>query len=143
MNTPQSITVDLDHAKKLKEAGWYQNSSVHQWYRNKSDDSISVDHRTILALPINKIEVLVDAPTAEEILRRLPDMWPVGTEALLLTCCQSPEPERLWVITYSDKNGGHPDELDAGKGGTPMIDQSLANAAAAMWIYLKSNSLLP
>ena len=72
------------------------------------------------------------APTAEEILRRLPKVRAGKSSTLYVDIG---EDVSYWVVGYSSQ----PSDDWVPK----VSDQSLANAAAAMWIYLQEHSLLP
>ncbi len=128
--TPESITVSLEWAKKLKEAGWPQDEQTVNHWRRKGE-IYSVGGFTTWCLA---------APTAEEILRRLPDY--IGTEYVLVTVRD--HPENKWSVNYiriSEKGVNyHPDHEFRAR---PCDGDSLANAAAAMWCYLAENKLLP
>ncbi len=125
-----NITVSLEWAKKLKEAGWPQGKGYFYrvvdktWYQEECEP-----RRRWVA----KGYQFYSLPTAEEILRELPQtmdgyrltiypIWDVGA----------------WCVTYlaPDHTPHEALEID-------YVDKSLANAAAEMWIYLKKNNLLP
>lgn len=137
MTQPHDITVSLEWAKKLKEAGWPQGGTEFFWMT----DSIGVvdliwdkDHKG------NWNDFFFAAPTAEEILRRLPDY--LGTEYVLVTVRDHPENE--WAVNYiAISEGGveyHPDHRNRVR---PIQADTLANAAAAMYCYLADHKLLP
>ncbi|HEV7278874.1 MAG TPA: hypothetical protein VGN57_01570 [Pirellulaceae bacterium] len=150
MNSPESITVSLDWSRKLKEAGWPQgaDSSLFSWiegwhgaewpdgrpfekdvyYRNFAIDILdSYFHEGTTG-------VSFAAPTAEEILQRLPQelrrdefgrewhlsCWPIGS---------------YWRLCYASADMKIEQHHERG--------ESLANAAAAMYCYLAENKLLP
>lgn len=135
----EQITVSLEWAKKLKEAGWPQNSSLFWWaeFYNKSsttpdelfqqlvdDDewdfgSINVMHGFRESGYLKQLKRL-SVPTAEEILQRLPmnDVTLTGDG-------------RIFCCTY-DKGFTSNDE----------VGDNLANAAAAMFCYLAERKLL-
>ena len=149
MNSPESIVVSLEWAKKLKKAGWPQDDGCF-WYREIMHTGAKRMHRTLIdrearehcqtnPLPnptAIKSEEWFDATTAEEILWRLPEYlnqrdikgelhfykWPDG-----FSCGYS-----RW------------DSLPNGYAWAHMMKaDTLANAAAAMWCHLKENNLLP
>lgn len=81
MNTPESIVVSLEWAKKLKEAGWPQNNfltheqpdhrPIFAWY------SVKPDHDKDMYLEFCEEESnygyrMYSAPTVSEIIRRIP-----------------------------------------------------------------------
>lgn len=115
--TPESIVVSLEWAKKLKEAGWSQDIG----------EDGEPDHQEY-----------IDAPTAEEIMRRLPAYF-------------EQEGMRFWLIMQKDD---HDDSWTACyscgtcmimKGVGPMRIESvgMSNTAAKMYCYLAENNLLP
>jgi hypothetical protein len=115
---PENIVVSLDQAKKLKAAGWIQNT---HWSWAEHDDgetklSCVYDNRDSWACC-----ELYFAPTAEEILRRFPMYTVVKTDEGITAC----GPTNKGTIATA----------------LPQLTQ--ADAAAALWIYLASNSLLP
>lgn len=133
--TPESIVVSLEHAKALKKAGWPQAAGmivwhIHQPERKTDEESFSFHWRSSLNL-----ENLWDwfaAPTAEEILRRLPhakkDSEDQRIERDLHTL---KETDGSWTVFF------------VGDDSQVFNDPSLANAAAAMFVFLKENNLLP
>ena len=126
--TPE-ITVDLETAEKLKEAGWGQES-VFMFYGKQpycETCGRDIDPKFRLMKNLGKKTELekISAPTAEEILRELPD-----------------------YITYKHIEGKWEVIMDVsqipnGKKDIWFDDESLSNAAAKMYIYLKENNLLP
>jgi hypothetical protein len=144
MNTPESITVDLEHAKKLKAAGWPQEDSVMCWCVCKPETDCFVwkrsgtEHKTDFA-----------APTAEEILRRLPDYIVIPVNAphkhehrfLKInkdsTGMGNGYQDFFYVLGYGPVDHGFiPPEWSCS-------DRSIANAASAMYCYLAAHKLLP
>lgn len=120
-----TITVSLEWAKKLKEAGWPQDSFLY-WFHLEGLNSLTSEK-----IEASAIEYIA-APTAEEILRRLPRVSLSGDECYL-------QAERIiketWNVEYEGTDG-----ISRSEG---FADESLANAAAAMWCYLSDNNLLP
>lgn len=113
--TPESIVVSLDYAKRLKEAGWPQyRGEVFGWFEDASGDwSVCV----VESFPEDDH---IAAPTAEEILRRLP-----SAVISFLPFEKSP-----WMVMVNE--AGH-----------DVCETTLANAAAACYCYLAENKLLP
>lgn len=129
MTTPESLVVSLDMAKRLKEAGWKERTIFSATVTDNLVAMILTPTKghDLGNYPVgdpNTSEILM-FPTAEEILRRLPQL--VNHFGLLV--CRSQDNES-WEVNYM---GGY----------KPMSDPSLANAAAAMWLYLKENNLFP
>jgi len=134
------ITVSLETAKSLRDAGWKQDNADFDWvissqsYGGESYGEEVLRARKISSGRPRKHSTLpTSAPTAEQILRELPQtmdgyrltiypIWDVGA----------------WCVTYlaPDHTPHEALEID-------YVDKSLANAAAEMWIYLKENNLLP
>lgn len=113
-----SITVSLEWAKKMKEAGWNEKTVFafdHRFDYYELDDFYGFG--------------AIFAPTAEEILRRLPNNF----EGIPLRIQYEKDGSILVGYAYS-KDGTQP--MYRGD------RDSLANAAAAMWCYLKENNLL-
>lgn len=126
---PDSITVDLDHAKKLLGAEWNQDVGLFKWIKPSSSlKPFVVDRSNALSRDVNTLEMRLAAPTAEEILRRLPRMH-IDTDGY--------EVEYVLPNTKID-HGDHTESATHRECGS-----SLANSAAAMWVFLKNNNLLP
>lgn len=73
MSTPESITVDLDHAKQLKEAGW-QEETVWQWQFDRKGSSTTTGRTWYLRSWSYQVrgKSFAAAPTMGEIITRLP-----------------------------------------------------------------------
>lgn len=135
---PEDIVVSLEMAKKLKDAGWPQEDHCHYWsvpYGQEMDAWVIVPYVTGAGWHTPKDDpptfkdrsLFFAAPTAEEILRRLPD-----------------EAEgRAFGMSYDSAHGSVGYAGSANDDGPIFTDTSLAHATAAMWLYLKEHSLLP
>lgn len=152
MTQPDDITVSLEMARKLKEAGWpqYDNGAAgffwlyphyivpffdDEYHPKERDWSLKYWES---GMPHHKcIEIdhpgFLRAPSAEEILRRLPRRLAFDGELEGKWICVNSDADRKgWKIGYLDCRQ------------VPVIeDDTLANAAAAMWCYLAENGLLP
>lgn len=143
MTLPESLVVSLDYAKRLKEAGWPQYPSMFYWgYWTNNLTPPELEWRLDFVGDEDSFTVVMGgawdrfaAPTAEEILRRLPDML----DDCILQCSQSPAPERLWVCSYFSDT---PHPTIEGKYDV-LCQDTLANAAAAMYCALAEHNLLP
>lgn len=138
LSGPDAIVTSLDWSKKLKEAGWPQESTFFWARAARLDEWEVVIDAEISWIGNDNIkgsgcgccerdDELADkfaAPTAEEILRRLPRT--VGEAELALN--HGPIDGEPWYIFYPGVRG--------------IRDFSLANAAAAMYCYLAENKLL-
>lgn len=128
--TPESITVSLEWAKKLKEVGYPQGECTFWWQNSYCPiENAYVDNVVPFETRKNEFGVkYIAAPTAEQILRRLP-------------CVPSDFPLTIarystggYYIDYSPENSDKQQVIEA---------DTLANAAAAMYCYLAENNLLP
>lgn len=131
MTNPESIVTSLDWSKKLKEAGWPQNEGHFSWYRYSLTNSAKEWYvECQWQNEGNHLEWMA-APTAEDILRRLPERLPgvFGDESLLQI--QPLHGMSGWSVFYHSL------------GDDDHSDKSLANAAAAMYYYLAEQKLLP
>ncbi len=129
MTTPESITVSLDMARKLKNAGWLQSESHFIFIHSDADTKLWSRWNTGGEPRGGYIDGSMSwaAPTAEEILRRLPAE--VDDESLYVS---SQRYNGLWVVYYGVHGERH-----------QHLDDTLANAAAAMYCYLAEQKLLP
>lgn len=160
-SAPESIVVSLEWAKKLMEAGWPQTTddSYFQW----SNHILVFEYEDLgcpKAEPVGnpqygmtptkfKIQrssqipelseqetngelIVFAAPTAEEILRRLPTFLQLEDGAYDLRILKMTGHFNVW---YSRADTVFPE------GG--VMENSLANASAAMYVYLAENKLLP
>ena len=131
------ICVSLEWAKKLNEAGWNERTHWQYWIRIR---------HTEYELSCNLMHYHLPAPTAEEILWRLP-------ETILVPVIVKKRPERFTYLLKLDiKNGKFLVYFLRRKGDSSAVyfplprfphQSSLANAAAAMYCYLADNNLLP
>ena len=123
------ITVSLEWAKKLRDAEWDQEDCVFFYVSNDKDDFLLVP-RHYNTMEKSESFHHFSAPTAEEILRELPHVIHDKGSPRFLQCGKH---KKFWDVGYW-------------RGVEPMknvTEDTLANAAAAMWIYLKKNNLLP
>lgn len=113
------LVVSLDTAKKLKEKGWTK-PTVHCWsMSNISNGEYRVYLSAHLANDIN-------APTAEEILRELPDYIHDDDGKI----------QWLYINRYDNEyHVGYQYIQD-------FCHKSLSEAAAQMWIWCKENNYL-
>lgn len=128
----KDIVVSLEWAKKLEEAGWPQyHGEVFGWFEDMNGkmtvhevDNFSEDDH-------------VAAPTAEEILRELPDSFARDQLRYDLTIRTAGGTSgKMFYVSYKH---WHDQLKTVHRQGE---DHSLANAAAELWIYLKENNLL-
>lgn len=129
--TPESICVSLEMAKRLKEAGWSQEDSPFVWTNNSINRVVY--RRNLLTGGTRKRSFIYAAPTAEEILRRLPKSCATKNRMIhrLSINCNG---GKRWNIFYGKDAFDSPIAVDP--------DDSLANAAAAMTCYLVEQGLL-
>lgn len=147
MISPQDIVVSLKMAETLNEFGWPQDKSCF-WYCG-----IYSNTPWLIYIPkgINEIGTyskmrregeMIAAPTAEEVLRRLPRTIEPEGRTLYLTC-EFPADPISWggsaYVGYSYQSR------------VPSIDgcfprsyaDTVANAAAEVYVFLSQNNLLP
>ena len=133
MNNPESITVDIETARKLREAGWEQSKELCLWYWYENEDApISGNARLVWK---DHIDLTggngYSAPTCEEILRELPYKKEIEGRISKLTIEKCSD--GLWDVCYMNISGE--DFLS-------KHADTLASASALMWIFLKENNLL-
>lgn len=139
----ESIVVSLDMAKQLAKAGWPQEESYLAWFTMQNGKTSEVHRNVGNLLPID-----FAAPTAEEILRRLPGYVldkgiTYGLRVEKLNPLQifdrtGENQEYMWKMDYYRIR----DNIELCPPSPPVTGTNLANAAAAMWCYLSENDLL-
>lgn len=131
MTSPQSIVVSLEWAKKLKESGW-PHGGYFAWYiypdlpPDQREPGVPEPHEEVEKHHDKGWKVKLEhyrAPTAEEILRRLP---PIINKTRVLEIMPSHPDE--WRIEYGSSH--------------TLWEKTLANAAASMYVHLSENNLL-
>ena len=130
MNTPESICVSLEMAQRLKSAGWPQES-IFRWIELSDEQFIlwtKSDYEGTMKEDeefdgIHGWSIFADAPTAEEILRKLPMHSIHGNS-------------KGYIVTVDDLHD------EKGRFAHHEQDFSLANAAAAMFLFLSENKFL-
>lgn len=139
--TPESIVTSLELSRKLKDAGYWE-STAHWWiYPNEKHPDwpskpflITEFERDHYHQEEDVYDQLIAAPTAEEILRKLPDSVDTDIDVEILGMGRNDDGN--WIVWYSCDDTTHNQ--------TPVrIENSLANAAAAMYCYLAEQKLLP
>jgi len=154
--TPESITVSLDLAKQLKEVGWEQQGTQF-WWCVTVKPYVTFNPQGVFAPHEKRIGIihggLFAAPTAEEILRRLPPSVPMKSDfpnmeddsrnptvyLPLRIKCGAPKRGSItprWMVLYRD-------EMNEPACIGVQIEDTLADAAARMYCYLSSHNLLP
>jgi len=128
-----NITTSLEVSKRLKEAGW-ENKSYFGWIQYQPEKREEEENWYLDRIGKYKLEHLYYwtlAPTVSEILDVLPDGVHVGDANTGfhggLTIRRRDD---KWIVSY--ESNGHK--------GFPC--DTIADAAAEMWIYLKENDLL-
>lgn len=125
-----NITVSLEKAKNLKEAGWMEPTEFVGHIEEVNIDGdcdFIITHRGAKGVWRNKGESELWFPTAEEILRELPQI----ISDKYMTIFKDGD---SWLVEYNTIPQS-PDSFykDA---------DTLANAAASMYCYLSDNNLL-
>jgi hypothetical protein len=140
-----AITASLKWAKKLREAGWAQEASCFYWFEHwqmgidENGEQVVEPHLLETVLLPNSGGSLHHhawaAPTAEEILRRLPDILEERFSLIIFRDYNREEKKQEWCLMYEHI----PNRM-------PLYSESadtLANAASAMYVFLSKNNLLP
>ena len=150
--TPESLVVSLDLARQLKEAGWEQEESIFWLFWSDTHDEGWIEYGSIHsfdsgAKSMYKRGAVFAAPTAEEILRRLPKHLNAfgqhGRLTVQFGLSQSQWQPCVGYIHHKSNNWIFQGD-NYQDGMMYFVDtDSLANAAAQMWLYLKKNNLLP
>lgn len=141
-------TVSLETAQKLREAGYPQKDSYFHWSNagkeselihapDGFDDARINDHfrpEDVLANKEKHFYVYYSAPTSDEILDELPWQVESGIDRGRLVVEKSFHTQK-WKVTYVDMTTG-------GRFAQSNEDESIAESAAKMWLYLKAQGLL-
>lgn len=129
MSTAESVVVSQYWAKQMNEAGWPHEPTYFFWTKSTRKDSFwrclpIVGAKRLANNQIRCKREIIAAPTAEEILRELP----ANIDGYLkIEMCDDKSGYRM---KYQNKtNYG-------------ICEDTLANAAAAMWCYLAKKNLL-
>ena len=137
METPESIVISLEWAKKLKETGWpqtYSQGAIEECHFGYYllDRGQETEHFECSWMWHNWIKhgEAYAAPTAEEILRRLPRAINVSRITPNRGSLQF-----RWGVKWIQIGNTGVEHLEVG--------DTLANAAAAMYVYLSEHGLLP
>ena len=141
------MTTSLEISKALKEAGW-KNEVEFYWYgddlyfRNEMKDFCETCEARTPGMYITERKRFTAAPTAEEILEKLPPSIIVNGETLHLVIMDDRDwvGEASWDICYSKDRLFSWDIHVREKG--KIGDGAFAGACAKMWILLKKLNLL-
>ena len=131
----EDIVVDLEIAKKLKEAGWEQNNL---FYIDENNDAYTfyeandITEENEYYKETRDSVLLYSAPTADEIIKKLPRKFRDAT--LDMVTVHSEENEIEWQVGY-------------GIDGLSRFywfcyDEKLSNALAKIWLWCKKNGYL-
>ena len=138
MTNPESITVSLEMAKKLR----WEKDTYFYFTEDGVLHSIS-EHRSREKWESKGMETY-SAPTAECILRELPEL--VFTQGSKCHLKINHIGRGTFFLNIKRKNTTIMTEegrVRLPKSVWSTDNDTLANAAASMWIYLKGNDLLP
>lgn len=127
-------TVSLSLAKQLKEAGYSNEWSTFYWEDLFDGNAQLVTEKEKAHYQDGKEIKYWAAPTADEILDRLPWQIKDGIDRGRLVVEKSFFDKR-WKVTYVDYGSG-------GRFAQSNEDENIADSAAKMWLYLKEQNLL-
>lgn len=128
-------TVSLELEKLLKEKGFPQETAFYliNWHQDASNEKDELKY----GKPDKDLMYFTyAAPTADEILDLLPDHIKKDGEFYFIVIIKTPTE---YGVRY--ENSGKIDYIGT-DGGGGILEDSLADAAAKMWLYLKENNLL-
>jgi hypothetical protein len=120
-------TASFKLSKQLREAGFPQRTSFY-W---QGTTQISA---RLLQFPYPTDDDVYAAPTAEEILERLPILIEKDGRTGYFKLTRYDEEEQYWGISYTEQRGEIVDSSFAG--------ETIAEAAGNAWLNLKENNLL-
>ena len=141
------MTTSLEISKALKELGYPQGDGVFYWYYGKdytknnvrrilwnAGDNKFVDHRREkVACPLPS-DAVIAAPTAEEILEKLPRIGAYEVDCYRHT--------GGWLVAYVDFADKQVKTLIIEDESVEVTCGALADSCAKMWLYLKEHNLL-
>lgn len=130
-----AITVSQKWAEKLREAGWPQDEESPFLWQCGSENQSRVVSGKFVEVTARYDGTFLAAPTAEEVLRRLPRV--IVDEGELFTMVLSPSSLDGWNVSYMHENG------EPRCAACVTGYDTLAKAAAAMYVYLAGQKLLP
>ena len=133
----KDIIASLEMAKKLEKSGWTQHSSLFYWMtdQNKVRKPVIFEESKYP----DRYGDCFDAPTAEEILKELPEALDKDRKNFHAGTISGLNMFRLddkWTVRYSYR-GEEKTEIKCYE-----FSDTLADASAQMWIYLKKNDML-
>ena len=132
------ITVSLATAEKMRDAGW-EGRNIFCWFEpNVTTCGIKGLPIVGISPKVPKCDMIAYAPTASEILDRLPNNIDVDDKIACLEILSDRDfpTDEEWIVCYSfGKNCDNKHWVKSKDG--------LANAVAKMWLHLKENNLLP
>lgn len=130
MNSLHSIVASREFCQQFRKAGWPQEDQLFYWF--KAGEEWALKPAGLLSREDAAKRTTCAAPTCEEILRRLPSQIQ-GTDGQWYYLQVSRGETWFNVIYFRDST--HQIGL--------FSDLSLANAAAAMLVFLNERNLLP
>lgn len=128
-------TVSLELSKQLKEAGYPQESYFYweKWVTEEEGYSL-LHYISITEWNEDDKNRMFTSPTADEILDQLPISVKTNEIHFFIKLYKS---GIYWIISYLQK-----DLTEVYKNLYQTSSESIADAAAKMWLYLKKNNLL-
>jgi len=137
-------TVTLETAKKLREAGFPQETH-HKWIEGSNGQGVYFLDCDLRVIASHKGWDIVAAPTAEEVLDQLPAWIKMeddeGQAYLIVEKYEDENNENCnYKVKYESAYAEYPEP-------SRLIDEdlwfvTLAEAAAKMWLYLKEHKLI-
>lgn len=136
MNNSEQITVSLEWAKKLKEAGWNQDG--RGGFKFGYFDYEGNPYPVLANWDTDIDKRIAVAPTAEEILRELPMALP---DEFGICSLEVRKTEDGYMIHYFSHEDGKSAYLTDKK--SVFSDAALSDCVAKMYCHLAENKLLP
>ena len=124
------ITTSLELSKRLKEAGWNE-PTYFMWFNMRGDEWELHRYRN------NGLQGDCFAPTAEEIIEKLPKRLESSGDYFFLNCHRDGQ----WLVSYYSMLQDYTCYINDER--IAVYGESLADACALMCIHLKEHNLLP
>lgn len=130
------ITTSLELSKRLKEAGYPQGKTDFYYVMQRGDWDLYTDYNCDQCWSRSSFRTKVDAPTAEEILEKLPNELESSGDYFFLNCHKDGQ----WLVSYYSMLQNYTCYINGRR--VEVNNESLVDACALMYLHLKEHNLL-